>query len=232
MREKPFPTTQSGISLLLKILQENLTAFAVILGILPAEVTRISDDADNYGYMITAAALVEESRDAFYAYKGIIIDAAPGTPAPGVPVLPVIAMPAAVTPGIVPNLRLTIKRIKASAGFNDVIGEALGLLESGTGEIPGGPESLTASLTVAAKPSGRVEIAFSKQGQSGMRAEFKRKSETVWGLAGDYTKSPANHIAPSVPPDEPESRQYRGILMSNNEPVGNYSPIYTVVTTP
>ena len=65
-----------------------------------------------------------------------------------------------------------------------------------------------------------------------MRVEFKRKGESNWTLADVFTSSPGIHDAPSVPPDEPESREYRGVLIKKNTAVGNVSPAYTVVTTP
>ncbi len=89
-----------------------------------------------------------------------------------------------------------------------------------------------AALVVTALPRGKVSIAFSKQGQDAMRGEFKRKKDTEWLLAGIWTTSAGIHDEPSVPPGDPESRQYRGILLNKNEPFGNYSTIYTIVTTP
>ncbi len=64
-----------------------------------------------------------------------------------------------------------------------------------------------------------------------MRVEFRRKGED-WSLADVFTASPGIHDVASIPPDEPESRDYRGSLIKKNVEVGNTSPTYTVVTTP
>lgn len=49
--------------------------------------------------------------------------------------------------------------------------------------------------------------------------------------AGTHTTSPGIDQA-TAHGGEPEAMEYRGILLDKNEPVTQYSPVYTIVTNP
>jgi len=75
-----------------------------------------------------------------------------------------------------------------------------------------------------------VEIAFNKQGQTAIR--FQRETgDDKWTNVGDATSSPFVDETPS-PDGKPEKRRYRAVYLAKNQPVGQYSDIVTVVTTP
>ncbi len=178
------------------------------------------------------ADAIEDTRDAFYEYKRTMMNGPVNGVLPNPPTFSVLVLPETGAVGMVTNLKAVVRRSKVAPGYTTQIGEDMGWVDSGPPQNPfpaGGP---TAAMVVTAVPSGRVSIAFSKQNQDAMRAEFKRKNDTEWSLAGIYTSTPGIHDVSSVPPGDPESRQYRGILLKQNVPVGNYSPIYTKVTTP
>src|SRR5690606_26921994 len=110
------------------------------------------------------------------------------------------------------------------------MGEALGLVTSGGESIA--PGDVVPSITPKAVNDGVVEIKFKKSGFTAIRIDYRKKGDSEWQLAGVYTNSPGLHNAPSVPPGQPEAREYKGILLKKNQPVTQYSPTYTVVTTP
>ena len=230
MADKPFPTNEADTNLLFQTLKTQLPLVNAQLGLDAADVNFFLLQAPNYQYLLTVAQEINDQHEAFTAFKKSLLDGDPKDPPPLAPVFAIIALPETASNGIEAEAKAIIKRIKASAGYNPTIGEQLGLVDSTEG--PSNPNDLTAELKCTAKAGGAVEIAFSKQGQDAMRGEFKRKNDTEWQFAGIWTASPAFHIAASVPPGDPESRQYRGVLIKKNEPVGNHSPIYTVVTTP
>ncbi|MEQ1606794.1 MAG: hypothetical protein ABL999_18170 [Pyrinomonadaceae bacterium] len=230
MADRQFPTSESEINLFLQNMAIKLPGFQVTLGLTLAEVATLGSDADNYNYIISTAPQVNDTKDAFYSFKSELIDGEPDTTAIVPPVFPIIATPDPALPGIIRRTRNLIRRIKSAPGYTPIIGEDLGLVIDDAAPLD--PENLTASLSLKALSDSRVEITFSKQGLSGMRVEFKRKNDANWGLAGIFIVSPGFHVEPSIPEDEPESRQYRGYLLDKNEPVGNVSPIYTIVTTP
>ena len=200
------------------------------LGLAFADVEFFIKQAQNYQYLLNVAQEINDQKEAFTTFKNAILEGDPLAPAPTPPILPVVSGPQPFVSGLDNQAKAIIKRIKASPGYNQTIGEQLGLVE--TGPAPFNPNDLTAALKLTSKSGSVVEVAFSKQGQDAMRVEFQRKGETVWQLAGIFLSSPGIHAAPSVPPDEPESRSYRGILIKKNDPIGNHSPIYPVVTTP
>lgn len=230
MPDKPFPTNEAETNLLFQTMKTQLPLVNPQLGLDAADVDFFVNQAPNYQYLINVAQEIGDQREAFTAFKRSLLEGDPKDPAPDPPVFTIITLPKAAFNGMEAEAKAIIKRIKASAGYNVTIGEQLGLVDSFEGPL--NPDNLTAELKCTAKAGNVVEIAFSKQNQDAMRGEFKRKSDTEWQLAGIWTASPAFHIAASVPPGDPESRQYRGVLIKKNEPVGNYSPSYTVVTTP
>lgn len=230
MPDKPLPTTEGEWNLLIQTLNTKLPGFAGVLGTPAADTDFLANQAPNFSYLVTIAPQVSDAKEAFTSYKNAAFDGDPNAVPATAPTFPKITPPNAIASGIIPMVKAIIKRIKSSAGYNDTIGEELGLVDSGAPSLS--PDLLTAELKLTAKSGSRVEIAFSKQGQDAMRVEFKRKNDTSFQLAGVYLSSPGTHDAPSVPPEDPESRQYRGILLKKNDPVGNYSPDYTVVTTP
>lgn len=230
MADKPFPNTEPEVNLLFQTMKTQLPLVNGQLGLVQADVDFFVKQADNYQYLLNVAQEISDQKEAFTAFKRSIFEGDPLAPAPTPPIFPTVAGPQPFINGLETEAKAIIKRIKASAGYNQTIGEQLGLVD--TGPAPFNPNDLTAALKITSKSGSVVEIAFSKQGQDAMRVEFKRKSETEWGLAGVYLSSPGTHAVPSVPPDEPESRQYRGSLLKKNDPIGNLSPIYTVVTTP
>lgn len=230
MADKPFPTNEADLNLLLQTFKAKLPLHATALGLTPAEVTTESEDADNFNYVITMAPQVMDAKDAYFAFKDLLIDGEISTVQPPMPTFPTVTTPQHPFPGIKKRTRMLIKRIKASPGYTTQIGEDLGLIENDQQGF--NPNELFAELKLRAMSDSRVEITFSKQGQDAMQVTFRRKGDTAWTAAGTYTSSPAVHTAPPTVPGDPESREYRGILVKKNDPIGNMSPSYNIVTTP
>ena len=230
MPDKQFPQNEAEVNLLFQTMKTQLPLVNGQLGLASTDVDLFIKQADNYQYRLNAAQELSDQKEAFTAFKRSIFEGDPLAPPPVPPVFPTISGPQPFLNGLEATAKAIIKRIKSSPGYNETIGEQLGLVDTGPASF--NPNDLTAALKITSKPGSIVEIAFSKQGQDAMRVEFQRKGETAWQLAGIYLSSPGTHAAPSVPPDEPESRSYRGVLLKKNDPIGNLSPIYTVVTTP
>ncbi len=230
LREKKLPTNEAGWNLLLQNFVAKLPGYAIALGLTPTEVTTQADDAQNFDYLITVAQQVTDSKDSFFAFKDLVIDGEISTIQPPPPIFPTISMPQHPFPGIIKRFRLLVKRIKASTGYTEQIGEDLGLLENVPNSIV--PQDIVPEMKLKALTGSRVEISFSKKGFDAMRVEYQRKNDTGWQLAGVFTSSPATHELPPELAGEPESRSYRGVLMEKNVAVTQYSPTYTIVTTP
>lgn len=231
MPDKELPNTENGWNLFLQNMSAKIVSLQAILNLTAGEVATLQSDAANYNYVITVAQQIADSKTAFTDFKDELCNGEPSTTAITPPVFAIIGTPNVARPGIIKRTRNLVARIKTSDGYTTTIGEDLDLYTNDP-TVPTQPEDLVAALDVKARPQGKVEIAFRRQGMNAMKVEFQRKNDTAWSLAGIYFTSPGFHDEPSVPPGEPESRQYRGILIQGNDEVGNYSPSYTVVTTP
>ncbi len=230
MAEKPFPTNEAETNLLIQNLAAKLPGLAGTLGVASGDVDFIVKQAPNYAYLVTIAQQVSDAKESFTAFKKAVFEGDPVATPPAPPTFPAVSPPSPVASGIENQVKAIIKRIKSSAGYNDTIGEELGLVDGGNNLID--PNNLTAELKFKVLGGSEVQISFSKQGQDAMRVEFRRKGDTKWGLAGVFTSSPGIHDDPPASPGDPESRDYRGTLIKKNKPIGNPSPTYTIVTTP
>ena len=185
MADKAFPSDEAGTNLLFQTMKDVLPMVAALLGLASADVDFFVKQADNYQYLLNVGQAISDQREAFTAFKRSIFEGDPLAPPPIPPVFPTIVGPQPFVNGLETEAKAIIKRIKASAGYNQTIGEQLGLVD--TGPAPFNPNDLTAALKLTSKPGSVVEFVFSKQGQDAMRVERQRKGETIWSLAGIYT---------------------------------------------
>lgn len=230
MAEVSFPTSEAGISQWLKTAAAKLPGYQTELGISAPEMARIIADSVNFDYLVAMSGMVDDSRDAYYAWKRTMLYGELIEPLPPDPTFGAVTLPETGAVGIVTFAKFIWQRSKKAGGYTTQIGEDMGWIANDEAE---GVELLTANFSnVKALSNSRVEISFSKQGQDGMKILFKRNADSKWNLAGIPTASPYIHEEDPTEPDTPESRQYKGILMRKNEEVGIESPIYTVVTTP
>lgn len=229
MADKPIPTNEGEFELFIENLAAKIGPFVTDLGLSVGDTTRLGDSATTFDYLRNMANQVNDSKDEFFSFKDQMFNG----PTEGlikVPVFPVLDLPEGATPGIITWTRQLVKRIKAAPGYTQQIGETLGLVTSG-GE-PISPDTIIPEMSVKAMNDGAVEIKFKKQGMTAIRIDYRKKGDSGWKLAGVYSSSPAVHFEQSTPPDTPEAREYRGILLKKNDPVTQYSPTYNVVTTP
>lgn len=229
MADKPYPQDDAGINSLLQNMAAKLGTYTTILPVSNDDVTFILKGADNFQYLLNMTPQVSDTKESFTKFKGAYFDGETNASVPGPPAFPSIAVPHDGVIGIIKGSKSIIRRCKEAPGYTEVIGEDLGWIDTGS-EAP--VTELVASLSLTAKAGSEVEIKFSKQGMDAMQVEFKRKGDAAWSFAGVYTNSPGVHSTPNTPPDEPESREYRGVLLSKNDPVGEHSPTYTVITSP
>jgi len=74
MADKPFPTTEADLNLLLQTLKAKLPLHSAALGLTPAEITAESEDAENFNYLITMAPQVMDAKAAYFAFKDLLRD--------------------------------------------------------------------------------------------------------------------------------------------------------------
>lgn len=228
MDKDVIPNTDAGLNTLLQLMKLNLPTHTAALGVSAGEVSQTERDADTVGYLIPYTSAVNAFKEEAFSFKDLIIDGELNAPTPALPVLNVPdASAITFTVGIVKRLRLLIRKIKASPNYNESIGRDLGIVRDSEGISP---EMLKPTLKVTTMIDDKVRVEFNKQGQTAVRIQLKRGGgnfETV----GDPTTSPfVDHTASTG--GNPEKREYRAVYLEKNEPVGQYSDIASVVTTP
>jgi hypothetical protein len=227
MADKPFPSTEAEIDLFLKNRVVKMPIYQAALGVTAAEVTKLNDGAQNFEYLMNLANQISDTKEAFTNFKNTMYYGEQAAQ-PAIPIFPIVAMPNTGQQGIVTFAKALIKRIKTSSGYTEQIGEDLGLIVVGGDSLS--PAEIVPELKLRAIEDGVVEIKFSKDGLDAMKIDWKPKGEETWQLAGVYTSSPALHNGSNG--GNPQAREYRGRLLKKNEPVSQYSAIYSVVTTP
>ena len=226
------PRTEPELVLWYTNFAANLTSHAEALGLPTEAVSQATRDAEMLrflvGHLIPVYQGAVQTRT---AYKNIVKDGPLGTPLPAWPPQPVVVetQPASVPPGIMPRLRQLVARIKASPAYNETIGRNLGI-SGDESAAPAGPPKPTAKAS--AQAGGEVKIEFSKVGFDGVLIEGRRGSETAWGRLGTDNYSPYLDTRPPLEAGRPEVREYRLRFIERDEPVGEWSDIITVTTTP
>ena len=218
--------------------QSKLTAYTGPLGLNEEDVNGTKDDYKRLQYAITLATVFRAEAKERTAYKEIMINGPLGAQPP-VPTVPVIPLPDILTDnggGIVPRARLFVQRIKASANYSDAVGQDLGIIAPGAG---GGAPSLLAeplprpeNTVAVVLPGSDVQLKWVKRGFTGVIIESQRATETIWTQIGMDTSSPYLDSRDPLAVGVPELRRYRLRYLRTDDPIGDYSDVITVTTTP
>ena len=104
-----------------------IPAHAAVLGVTDPQIAAQAADVAYFDYVLQCQKVMQNGAQQWTAWKDLTRNG--GTPppagAPGAPTLPAAVAP--VVPGIEARFRLLVKQIKASANYNESIGEALGI---------------------------------------------------------------------------------------------------------
>lgn len=226
-----FPKKDAEVDTILQIWSERLEARAAQFGLTPEMIRQVKTDSIVHHHNIVCASLLEQDRAEFYAYKENSANGDPkGTSAPfptlSLPDLP--ATDAPPKPGIIPRNTELYNFLKNHPNRTDEALADLGITTAPAAPIS--PDSLKPTISGKALADDRVELTFNKQNQPAVRFQMRRGGND-WVTVGDPTSSPFKDATPSLD-GKPEKREYRAIYISKNEPVGQYSDIITVYTSP
>jgi hypothetical protein len=226
-----FPNTEAKVNALLQIWHQKISDHQTRYTLTAAQIAQILDDALVYNHLIKTRALLDEDVKEFYIYKKNIMEDDPNeTPGdyPSIEVLPLPTLTNPPKPGIEARNKELYNYLKAHPNRSAGSLADLGISESDGDSIS--PADLKPLLKPQAMIDDRVEIAFNKQGQAAIRFQCETGVDK-WTNVGDATTSPLVDDTPS-PDGKPEKRRYRAVYLAKNQPVGQYSDIVTVVTTP
>ena len=137
----------------------------------------------------------------------------PTTPAP----------PANVLPGALKRVFVFIANLKTRAGYDDSIGQDLGII--GT-EITPNPDAVPDGKATA--KSGEVLIRVKKERHTGVFISGQVATETTWTDVGIATTATYHDTRPLKVAAQPEKRRYR-FCFWDGTPTNVWSPVIEVV---
>lgn len=226
-----FPIIEVRINALLQIWHEKMPDNQIRYTLTAAQLAQILDDALVYNHMIKARALLDVEVKEFFTYKKNIMEGDPNATVGDYPTIELLSLPVLTNPpkpGIVARNKEIYNYLKSHPNRTAESLADLGISDSDGDSIS--PADLKPPIKPQALIDDRVEIAFKKLGQAAIRMQ-RETGDDKWTNVGDATSSPFIDETPS-PDGKPEKRRYRAIYLAKNQPVGQYSDIVTVVTTP
>lgn len=123
-----------------------------------------------------------------------------------------------------PALRLEVNNIKATAGYNPGIGDALGIVGSSSTFDPATYQPV---LKASAYP-GYIRLMGTKRGADSLNLYTRLQGQAAWTLlAAKRMRFPYDDDAPLKVPGTPEVREYRAIGLRADSEVGQLSDIVT-----
>ncbi len=226
----PFPRTQTEINAILQLWKERVVIYAATFGLSSSQIIQLNVDAVVYNHLLTAKSYLNEDVSEFFTYLDNITVGDPNLPASPYPTITLYALPdfeGEIRPGIVIRNTELYNFFKKHPNRTAEILADLGITESSSSSIS--LDLLKPSISGTAMPDDKVALTFNKQGQSAVRFQMRRGGD--WTTSGDPTSSPFIDATKSLD-DKPEKREYRSIYLVKNQPVGQYSDIITIYTTP
>jgi hypothetical protein len=199
--------------------KKKLTIHSATVGISPAEITSVSNDADEFSLLVNLVAMLKTAKEQAVSYKDILRDAPLGTAAGDFPSIPEITLPVPlVAPGIFTRVRLLVQRIKNHPGYNDAIGEDLDII--GAEETPPMAPSLLKPTLKLAYVNGHVDILWTKPvNVSGILIQVNRGDGQWVFLAFDTIPNYTDTMAIT----QLALWKYRAIYMVDDTQVGQWS---------
>ena len=123
------PNSDQGKADFLDNLANKIGGYAVALGLAPADVTSVTDDAAMFNYVMDMQEAYKTFKQDMSKHKNMLRDGPVGTPLGALPVAPTLpAAPTLVNEGVFIRIRKLTARIKAAPAYNQAIGEDLGLV--------------------------------------------------------------------------------------------------------
>jgi len=232
----PIPRTDNELMVWLNNFSDSFASHAAALGFAEADVNTVKADASMLNYLV--GDLVPTYKSALQArisYKDLIMSGPAGSHGGDPPPLPSTATaPAIVAPGIAQRLRQLVQRIQLAPGYNEAVGQNLGIVESSTSGVGRVTQTDNAKPTAKATAlaGSRVRIEFRKAGFDGVQIESRRAGETGWQPLGTDNFSPFEDARAPVEAGKPEVREFRLRFILKDESVGDWSDIITATTRP
>lgn len=216
------PSDDAGKAAWLNNLVAKLPMYQGSVGLTPADVTSITNDAAYFAYCLNAQTQVAAYAQQWTTYKNAARNGT-GTSLGQAPVLPSLGTaPTTVAPGIIARATALAARIKVAPGYTASIGQALQLIGA---EQTVDVNSLKPVLDVKLD-AGQVTIGWTKQGMDGLEIQVDRGTGFVF-LAIDTIP---NYTDTQPMPAAGQSAlwKYKGIYLQADQRVGQWSDVVSL----
>lgn len=228
-----YPRTTDGRADWWQNIQANGTAALTTLGFETEDITPIIDDAKWAIHALrTLRVTFENYHESLIAYAQQLMDGTEGE-APAIPVPP--TLPTAPTPvvdtGIEARREKWVQVVKNSPGYNDSIGESLGLVAPST---PFDPSAYTPTLTSPTSPNPKTFAAKFRKASGnvdGVAVYGSKGGSDSWVELGRFNSTPFSANVPTTA-TTPELWQFRIRAFKKDQFFGNYSDIVELVILP
>lgn len=201
------------------------------LGFSAAEITALVADSAMLRYAILNAQTAAAFSKTCTAFKNAMIGGVGEniTP-PKTPVYNPLAPPTDVDAGVLERLSKAIQRAKLSPNFNQAIAEQL--MIATTPPDTNIPADSKPPASGTAMTGSVVRVDWTKGRFDGVYIDSQRNDETAWTRLDFDMRSPYEDLRPPIAAGKPEERRYRLIYFIDNQSVGIWSDVITVITLP
>lgn len=192
------------------------------VGFSQADIDRIKAIADEYDFAVNIYELNRNANKALRFWRDAVISNKRSIKlANERPMYDNTPMPAGTRLGLVAEMRKYVARIKAAAGYNDMIGASMNI--TSPNHVKKAVSDLRPVPKVKAMHGFRVRIACEMQGMDALQVEYNRNGEEKWQNVAFLTSLPETiYIEPAVR-GVPESGNIRCRFLKKNKLVGQYS---------
>ncbi len=223
-----FPNDDQGKADFMDNLAVKLPGYATVLGLTPADVTSVVNDAAMFNYIMDMQEAYKTNKQEVTRYKNILRDGPLGTPLGAVPVPPTLGAAPALVPGaIFDRISKLAMRIKGNPAYNEAIGEDLGLVgDEQVIDIPNLKPVLKSRLD-----AGRPLIIWKKGPANSIDIYVDRKDGSGFVYLANDSQPDYLDTFP-VPAGMPSAIwSYKAVYRIGDEQVGQFSePISVTVT--
>jgi hypothetical protein len=222
-----FPTTEAARISWIIHYRDQIAVHGPTVGLSAEEIAATQGELDFYLWLHRdryPASQADAKADT--AYRAFM-DTGTGTAAQQPPArTPIPDPPPLPLPGILTRVFAQVARIKNSLGFNDYVGNELGVIAvPDTTEHPWPDFSLSFEHGPNVQ---RVCISFTKYGHDGVWLE-SRVNNGEWLALGADNAKPHYDTRPLIDPALPEVREYRLRWWDKGEPNGEFSPVQKII---
>ncbi len=198
---------------------DNFQAVGGTLGFLPAVMTQVANDNEDFQFAAASTVTITAYAKAFRLWRKTVTEGNVGDPAAQFPANVALAPPNQVPTGIFERLDELVQRIRVAPNYTPEIGGLLGIIPQSPNRPPA--EDLKPTIKVTSSDGNYTfTMNATRYGLPAYKVQVQRSGQTSWVDSGFSTdKSFTVTVSPTTP-GQPERVLVRAVLLQNSLPVG------------